>query len=177
MMRHVLGFMSVSLGVLMLISNAEGQSLPPRAIIEPTAVLLPVGQSQSFQLLQSDGNEVASSDWVLSDPNIAEIRIEGSHAIVTAKTTGQVTLSNGSGARAAELQVHDGAPPMPSESKWILQPINGRFVEAIWATSTWGGTAPNPDPVGENAPSYFYEDSGPSGTRIRAIREDGLQVW
>ena len=63
MMRHVLGFMSVSLGVLMLISNAEGQSLPPRAIIEPTAVLLPVGQSQSFQLLQSDGNEVASSDW------------------------------------------------------------------------------------------------------------------
>jgi outer membrane protein assembly factor BamB len=177
MMRYVLGFLFIPLSTLLFLSDARGQSMPPRAFIQPAQVLLPIGQSQIFQLLQSDGNESVSSDWTLSDPDIAELRIEGNHVIVTAKATGHVTLSNSSGARAAELEVHDGLPPMPPESRWILQPINGRFAQALWASTTWGGTAPNADPVGENTPSYFYEDRGPAGAHIRAIREDGLQVW
>ena len=33
------------------------------------------------------------------------------------------------------------------------------------------------DSVDENTPSYYYEDRGPNGSHIRAVRGDGIQIW
>jgi outer membrane protein assembly factor BamB len=145
--------------------------------IEPGENLLPVGQLQTFQLLGNDGNEQTSAGWALSDPDIADLRIEEGRAIVTGKAPGVVKLSVSTGAQEAEITVHDGKPPMPQDSRWILQPVDGQFVRALWASGTWGGSAADADSEEDNHAAYFYGDKGRDSSHVRAVREDGLQVW
>jgi outer membrane protein assembly factor BamB len=165
--------------LLSLISPAlnVAQSSSMSTWIEPAETLLPVGQPQTFQLLGSDGNEQTAAGWALSDSDVAELRIEEGRAIVTGKAPGVVKLMVSTGAKEAEITVHDGKPPMPSDSRWILQPIDGQFVKAFWASGTWGGSAPDPDQLEDSHAAYFYNDKGPSSSHIRAVGEDGLQVW
>jgi len=148
-------------------------------LIEPSEALLPLGVSQRFQLLDAGGNELPSNEgWTVSDPTMAELTIEDGHAILLARKVGNVTLRHESGAETKEIRIHDRKPPMPVESRWILQPIDGEFVNALWASGSWFGRI-NEGSDEEKAASaaYFYEDRGPQSSHIRAVREDGLQAW
>jgi len=153
------------------------QTASPYTFIQPAQVLLPVGQSQSFQLLGNEGNEESSAGWSLSDPDIADLEIDEGHAMVTGKTPGLVKLLNSSGTPAAEIHVHDGNPSMPQDSRWILRAIDGQFAHAFWASGTWGGSVSDADPQEEKHAAYFYEDRGSNSSHVRAIQENGLQVW
>jgi hypothetical protein len=161
--------------VLIGITSAFGSSATP--VIEPSEVLLAIGQSQTFQLLGTDGNEVLSREWNVSDPEIAEIMTQHGHAVVTGKAPGVVMLFNASGVPAAEIHVHAAGPGLPNDNRWILHPLDGQFVHALWASGTWGGSAPDADAMDDNHPSYFYQDWGTESSHVRAIRDDGLQVW
>ena len=148
--------------------------------IEPSEVLLPLGVSQRFQLLDAAGNELASNEgWTVSDPTMAELSVEGGHATLLALKVGNVTLRHESGAETKEIRIHDRKPPMPVESRWILQPIDGEFVHALWASGSWFGRidGADADEEKEESAAYFYEDRGRQSSHIRAIREDGLQAW
>ncbi len=138
-----------------------------------------MGQSQSFQLLARDGQEVNASNWSVSDPDIADLQIDGAHAILTFKAKGHVVLRSSDGAQAeidaVDQQSVEGWPP--TQAKWTLQPIDGEFTSVLWATGAWGGSAPGADAPTDNDPSYFYEDRGQSGSHLRAIGKNGLQVW
>jgi outer membrane protein assembly factor BamB len=178
MRRHVSKALVGHAWVLLCAAIAAAQSGPPVIFIQPSQVLLPIGQSQPFQLLQLDGNERPSSEWTVSDPKIAELTIESGRATVTGMAAGHVTLLNGSAREAAEIDIRDAQPPMPQDSRWILRPIDGQFVHVLWASGTWGGSIAGAD-TSEDAdiPAYFYEDRGPNGSHVRAIRKDGLQTW
>jgi outer membrane protein assembly factor BamB len=134
--------------------------------------------SQPFQLLDEDGNELlADEGWTVSDPTLVQLRVEAGHANLTAVKAGNVTLRHESGAETKEIRIHDGKPPMPYESRWILRPIDGEFVHALWASGTWFGSIGNAGEETENPAAYYYEDRGGQRTHIRAIRQDGLQAW
>jgi hypothetical protein len=147
--------------------------------IEPSEVLLPLGVSQPFQLLDAHGDELPSDEgWTVSDPTMAELKVEGGHAVVLARRVGSVTLRHESGAETGEIRIHDRKPPMPVEARWILQSIDGVFVKALWASGTWFGRIDGSDEEKEEeSAAYFYEDRGSQSSHIRAIREDGLQAW
>ncbi len=146
--------------------------------IEPSEVLLPLGVSQRFQLLDTDGNELPSNEgWTVSDPTMAELSVEGGHAVLLASKVGNVTLRHESGAETKEIRIHDRKPPMPAESRWILQPLDGEFVHALWASGSWFGRIDGSDEEPEDSAAYFYEDRGRQSSHIRAVREDGLQAW
>ena len=147
--------------------------------IQPSEVLLPLGVSQRFQLLDSGGNELPSNDgWTVSDPTMAELTTEDGHAILLARKVGNVTLRHESGAETKEIRIHDRKPPMPVESRWILRPIDGEFVHALWASGSWFGRIDDgSDEEKAASAAYFYEDRGPQSSHIRAVREDGLQAW
>jgi len=62
-------------------------------LIEPSEVLLPLGVSQRFQLLDAGGNELPSNEgWTVSDPTMAELTIEDGHAILLARKVGNVNI-------------------------------------------------------------------------------------
>lgn len=146
--------------------------------IEPSEVLLPLGVSQRFQLLDADGNELPSNEgWTVSDSTMAELSVEGGHAVLLASKVGNVTLRHESGAETKEIRIHDRKPPMPAESRWILQPLDGEFVHALWASGSWFGRIDSSDEEPEDSAAYFYEDRGRQSSHIRAVREDGLQAW
>jgi hypothetical protein len=152
---------------------------PVSSVIEPAYAALVVGQSQAFQLLGRDGREISASDWTVSDPDIADLQVDGAHAILTSKAKGQVALRSG-GSVQAEIDLVDpetveGWPP--THAKWTLQPIDGEFTSVLWATGAWGGSAPDADPAAKDDPAYFYEDHGANGSHLRAIAKNGLQVW
>jgi outer membrane protein assembly factor BamB len=146
--------------------------------IEPSEVLLPLGVSQRFQLLDAGGNELPSNQgWTVSDRTLAELSVEDGHAILLARKVGNVTLRHESGAETKEIRIHDRKPPLPVESRWILQPLDGEFVRALWASGSWFGRIEGSDEEKEESAAYFYEDRGRQSSHIRAIREDGLQAW
>ena len=146
--------------------------------IEPSEVLLPLGASQRFQLLDADGNELSSNEgWTVSDSTVAELTVDSGHAVLLASKVGNVTLRHESGAETKEIRIHDGKPPMPAESRWILQPLDGEFVHALWASGSWFGRIDGADEEPEDSAAYFYEDRGRQTSHIRAVRGDGLQAW
>lgn len=59
-----------------------------------------IGQSQALHLLGHDGQEISASNWTVSDPDIADLQIDGAPAILTSKATGRVVLRNGGGVQA-----------------------------------------------------------------------------
>jgi hypothetical protein len=125
------------------------------------------GRLQPFQLLNADGEEVVSSDWSISDKAMADLKVEGGRAILTARVAGRFYLAVGH-ADPVEIEVLPDTYNLPHNvPRWILRPIDGQLVSALWAAP------PNDD----YAPAYFYLDRGESGAHVRAINEDGLQVW
>ena len=164
--------------IVMASLSAAAQD-PVSSVVEPAYAAIVTGQSQTFQLLGRDGQEVDASNWTVSDPDIADLQVDGAHVILTSKAKGHVVLRSGYGVHA-EIDVVDpesveGWPP--THAKWTLQPIDGEFVTVLWATGAWGGSAPDSDPAKENDPAYFYEDYAASGSHLRAIGTNGLQVW
>jgi hypothetical protein len=157
------------------VAPAASQFGRPLPIVEPFEALVVIGTSQPFQLLDSSGNEILSDDWSVSDPKIASLAVEGGHAILTGRAAGTVSLSIGSGGRSGEIQVRP-ADGTVQESRWILRPLDGRFVSVLWAASTWGTSVDGNNYSGTTA-SYYYEDRGPQSSHVRAIRRDGLQLW
>jgi outer membrane protein assembly factor BamB len=149
------------------------------SVIEPTHAALVIGQSQAFQLLGRDGQEISASDWIVSDPDIADLQVDGAHVFLTSKAKGHVALRSGDGVQAeidvVEPDEVEGWPP--TNAKWTLQAIDGEFTSVLWASGAWGGSAPDADPPADNDPAYFYEDHGAGGSHLRAIGKDGLQVW
>ena len=147
--------------------------------IQPSEVLLPLEVPQRFQLLDAGGNELPSNEgWSISDPTMAELSVEDGHATLVALKVGNVTLRHESGAETKEIRIHDRQPPMPIESRWILQPIDGEFVRALWASGSWFGRIDDgSDEEKDDSARYFYEDRGRQSSHIRAIREDGSQAW
>jgi outer membrane protein assembly factor BamB len=128
------------------------------------------GRLQPFQVLNADGEEIVSSDWSVSDHTMAELKVEGGHAIVTARVAGHLFLTAGH-ADPVEIEILPDSYDLPHNvPRWILRPVDGHWVSALWAT-------PQNDVPFDHAPAYFYLDRGESGTHVRAINEDALQVW
>jgi outer membrane protein assembly factor BamB len=121
-----------------------------------------------FQLLNSHGAEIPADDWFVSDPNLAEIKMRDGRPVVVAKAGGNFTVTaTVSGQSAiAHVNVLDSFEELQRHVHWFFSPFNGSFRNVLHA---WA-----PDPDGAN---YFYEDSDSSHSLIRAIREDGIQLW
>jgi hypothetical protein len=113
---------------------------PVSSMIEPTCAATVIGQSQAFLLLGRDGQEISASNWTASGPDLADLQVDGAHAILTPKAKGHGALGSSDGVQA-EIDVVDpsaveGWPP--THAKWTLQPIDGEFTSVLWATGAWG---------------------------------------
>ncbi|HYA23250.1 MAG TPA: hypothetical protein VEF05_03765 [Terriglobales bacterium] len=156
--------------VILGCASALCAQVPSFPFIQPSHVVMFQGQSQPFQLLNAFGEEVPSGEWKTSDPRTADLKVEDGHVVLTAKNAGRVTLSAGHQDQV-EIDIRRYSSNIPRNTpRWILRPIDGKFVEAMWVTQ-------QADPTSNQSPAYFYVDRGDAATHLRAINEDGLQVW
>jgi outer membrane protein assembly factor BamB len=147
----------------------------PRPFIQPSEAIVPIGMSQTFQLLDPSGTEIASDAWSVSDPAVASLEVREGRAILTGRAPGRIFLLNASGARSGEIRVQPRSEAVP-ESRWVLRPLEGRFTTLIWSATLMGMSTEAPNYSSE-VPAYFFEDRGPQSSHVRAVRKDGVQVW
>lgn len=170
-LRHICFLISLLFGVS---SFAQPRSAVPS--IQPAEVLIGIGQSQVFQLLDNDGQEIPG-DWAISDPSLAEINLQNGRVKVTTKAVGHAFLT--AGGSQAELDIRESTVSMPlTEPRWILHATDGQFTRVVWSWKLTVGSASDVDgTVDLHFPAFFYEDRGARSSHIRAIREDGLEAW
>lgn len=121
-----------------------------------------------FQLLDSHGAEITADDWSVADSSEAEINIREGRAFVTFNSVGEFTVKATSSGKLAiaHVNVLESSVDLQKRVPWVFSPIYESFPNVLHA---W---APDADGA-----SFFYEDRGPSASMIRAIREDGIQLW
>jgi hypothetical protein len=98
---------------------------PVSLVIEPVHAALVIGQSQTFQLLGRDGHEISASNWTVSDPDIADLQVDGAHAILTSKAKGHVALRSGDGVQAEARPGLAGVPLVPAQGRSKISGAGG----------------------------------------------------
>lgn len=154
------------LAIFLLVSLTAVPGLAQIRIVPEAANMIP--GDRVFQLLDSHGQEIIADNWSTSDPASMEISVRDGRTVVTFKAAGQFTVTATSSGRSATAQVTvlESFSEAQQRVPWVFSPIYSSFGNVLHA---WA-----PDPDGAN---YFYEDHGASTSMIRAIREDGIQLW
>ena len=136
--------------------------------ISPYHINIQTGEDRVLQLLDDSAQELHGAMWSVDDPEKAEIQEEDGRAVLHAKAPGLVRVS---AALAGEMRFREiniwpvDEPLPPGTSKWGTEPI-GREIKDLPAV-------PSPD-----APTiYSLEQTASGNTYLRAIQDNGIQVW
>ena len=136
--------------------------------ISPKNVNIQTGADRPLQLLDDSAQELHGAEWSVDNPSLADIHEEDGRVVVHAKAAGTVrisaTLHGEIRVREIKIWSHDQPPP-PGTSNWGTHPI-GREI---------GDLAAVPMPDGPNV--FSLEQTANGNTYLRAVRDDGIQVW
>jgi outer membrane protein assembly factor BamB len=136
--------------------------------ISPEDINIQVGEDRPLQLLDDLAQELHGAKWSVDDPALAEIQEEDGRVVVHAKAAGTVRVSAALGGeiRFREIKIWSpDRPAPPGTTNWGTHPI-GREIGDIPAVPTADG------------PHLFSLEQTASGsTYLRAIGDDGIQVW
>lgn len=136
--------------------------------ISPFKINIQLGTERDLQLLDDNAQEIHGAQWGLDRPDLAEIREENGLAIVHPKAIGTVRVSAtlGEQTRFRDITIWSPVRPLPQgTTNWGMQPI-GREIRDLPAVPTYDG------------PKLYSLEQTPLGeTYLRAVRDDGIQVW
>jgi hypothetical protein len=134
--------------------------------ISPMLINLGVGDERPLQVLDASGHALASSDWSVDSPELAEIRQESGHVALFAKAPGvvRVTTSVQGSALTEEIKIWSLGPGMVIGLHWVV-PSTGRELGALQAVPSIDG------------PDLFTLDQNGQGIYLRAFTNRGLQLW
>jgi len=137
--------------------------------ISPENVNVIVGSDQRLQVLDDSARELHGAVWSVDDPSVADISDDGNKAVLHATASGMVRVSASLGNDTEYLDVKvwpaksDGLPV--GTTKWAVHKV-GRDVGDIAAVPSPGG------------PEFYTVEQKQDGrTYVRAIEQDGIQLW
>jgi hypothetical protein len=135
--------------------------------ISPNSINIQVGQDRTLQLLDDSAHELYGAMWSVDDPEKADIRDEDGRAVLHAKAPGtfKVSASFGSQTRSREIRIWPADQPIPPGTSWGTDPIGRQIGDLLAAPSSDGPR------------TYSLEQTTSGRTYLRAVREDGIQVW
>ena len=136
--------------------------------ISPERVNIHAGDDRPLQLLDDNAQELHGAKWSVNDPALAEIGEVDGYTVLHAKAPGAVIVSAG---LEGEIRSSDviiwptETKTPPGTTNWSMRPI-GREI---------GDLASLPTLEGLNL--FSLEQTPGDRTYLRAVREDGIQVW
>jgi len=136
--------------------------------ISPTRINIQMGEDRPLQLLDDSAQELQGAIWSVDDSDKAEIQEEGGRVVLHAKAVGTVRVSAALGGemKFREIKIWSAVPPLPpGTTNWGMDPI-GREVGDLPAV-----------PTGDGPATYSLEQTAKGSTYLRAVRDDGIQVW
>ncbi len=136
--------------------------------ISPEDINITMGQDRPLQLLDDSAQELHGAVWSVDNPELAEIEQDGGRVVLHPKAVGTVRVSAALGGeeRFREIKIWPPFQPLPlGTSKWSTHAI-GHEIGDLPAVPT------------DDGPNLFSLEQTASGsTYLRAISDDGIQVW
>jgi hypothetical protein len=155
------------LGMLLIWAIALPGQSPAFFAITPDKVIMVIGDSRTFRMVDQNGHRPAHVSWTISDPDAFQVE-EGDDLVITSKRAGdfRVTGQSTDGSAEATVTVQEGKT-LP----------NGT---AMWTSGTAAGcksvklTQAMPS---ANGPDMYEQSHCGDGDYITAYTSDGLQMW
>lgn len=137
--------------------------------VEPEKINIQVGDDRPLQLLDESAQELNDATWSIDNPDLATLEEQEGREVLHATKVGTLVVSafwHGE-TRTREIKIWSSVRPLPTgTNKWSTHDYRGRNIGDIPAVPTADG------------PNMYSVEEFPSGdTHVRAIREDGIQVW
>ena len=136
--------------------------------ISPQNINVQAGTDRVLQVLDDSAHELDGADWAVDNSTLADIREEGSRAVLHPKAAGTVRVSatlHGE-RRYREIKIWPADQPLPpGTTAWGNHPI-GREIGDIAAVPGFG-----------DANMFSLEQTPGGSTYLRAVDENGIQVW
>lgn len=142
---------------------------PPTLTISPGKATMLVGETHTFRAVGKDGRMRHNVRWGISPEQAASLTLDGDEAVVAANEVSSSVLltaySEGDSATAT-VEIRAGETLPMGTAKWSVAELPGCKEEKIIpAVPSAGG------------PDIYVQESCPQGEFIRAINEEGGELW
>lgn len=142
---------------------------PPALAVSPGKATMLVGETHTFRAVGKDGRMRHNVRWNVSPEQAASITIDGDEVTVEAKEISSsvflTAFAEGDSATAT-VDIRPGDALPIGTKKWSVAEIPGcKDKKIIPAVPSAGG------------PDIYVQEECPKGTFVRAITDDGRELW
>lgn len=162
----LLAFLSLSLAGQVQPKDSQED---PGWRIEPEMINIQTGNDRTLQLLDESAQELHDAVWSVDNPALATIRDDDGRPVLHATALGTVTVSASwhGEIRTRAIKIWSSLRPIPVGTvTYSTRDYGGRNIGDLPAVPTQDG--PN---------LYSLEEFPSGGVFLRAVRDDGIQVW
>jgi hypothetical protein len=162
----VLALLALSVGVTGRLVFAQDA---PALSVVPTKATMLVDETHTFRAVGKDGRLRHNIRWSVSPEHAAKLTVDGDEATIQAEEPfATVILSayaEGDSAEAS-IEIRSGNSLPIGTMKWSVTELPGCKTRKI-----------TPAVPSANGPDIYVEESCPDGLYVRAITDDGRELW
>jgi outer membrane protein assembly factor BamB len=136
--------------------------------ISPARINIQLGADRPLQLLDDSAQELDDATWSVDNPDLATIQEQDGRVVLHAKKIGTVLVTAvwGGEMRTREIKIWSDLRPLPpGTTNWGMDPIGSEIGDLPAVPTSDGPT------------TYSLEQTSSGKAYLRAVRDDGIQVW
>jgi hypothetical protein len=141
----------------------------PALSVVPTKATMLVGETHTFRAVGKDGRLRHNVRWVVSPEHAAKLTVDGDEATIQAEapySTVVLTAYAEGDSSEASIEIRSGASLPIGTTKWSVTALPGCKTTKL-----------TPAVPSANGPDIYVEESCPDGPYVRAITDDGRELW
>jgi len=162
----VLALLALSMGLTCRVVFAQDA---PALSVVPTKATMLVGETHTFRAVGKDGRLRHSVRWGVSPEHAAKLTVDGDEVTIQAEepsSTVTLTAYAEGDSSEASIEIRSGTSLPIGTTKWSVTELPGCKTTKL--------TLAVPS---ANGPDIYVEESCPDGLYVRAITDDGRELW
>jgi hypothetical protein len=165
-MKHAAIIACLAVAMIGRLAFAQGSNA---ILVVPSKTTMLVGETHTFRAVGKDGRMQRNVSWSLSSDHDAKLIVDGEEATIQAEQPSSnivLTANAGGGSAEASIEIRSGNSLPIGTVKWSVTELPGcKTTKITPAVPSAGG------------PDVYVQESCPDGTYVRAITEDGRELW
>jgi len=164
---------AVALALLALSMGMSGRLLfaqdAPALSVVPTKATMLVGETHTFRAVGKDGRLRHNIRWGVSPEHAAKLTVDGDEATIQAEeasSTVVLTAYAEGDSSEASIEIRSDTSLPIGTTKWSVTELPGCKTTKL-----------TPAVPSANGPDIYVEESCPDGLYVRAITDDGRELW
>ena len=135
----------------------------------PSKITMLVGEAHTFRAVGKDGKMLRNVTWSLDSDHDAKLTVDGEEATIQGEQPSSnivLTANAGGGSAEVSIEIRSGNSLPIGTVKWSVTELPGcKTMKITPAVPSAGG------------PDIYVQEACPDGTYVRAITEDGRELW